>query len=124
VADGSERYRFLFRGCLLHAARCKAGGAIPRRQRDVDGQFQAGTRLSIVWGCFGCWLVWVAGWVLSPGRRFGKLDVFGDIRMRFPRLVLRVLSLSPCMAVDAHTTVPSLMCVVERQRADLSSYLT
>lgn len=35
--------------------------------------------------------------------------------MRLPRLVLRVLSPSPCMAVDTHT-VPSWMDAVERYR--------
>lgn len=35
--------------------------------------------------------------------------------MRLPRLVLRVFSPSPCMAVDTRT-VPSLMDAVERDR--------
>jgi hypothetical protein len=41
------------------------------------------------------------------------LDWFGGTRMGIPKLVLRVLSLSPCMAVDTDA-VPSLMGAAER----------
>ena len=43
------------------------------------------------------------------------VDVLGGTRMSIPRLVLRVLSPSPCMAVDTRI-VPSLMDAVERDR--------
>ena len=53
-SDGSERYDFLL--CCFVASR--KAGAISRGQfKSVDGQFQAGTRLSIVRGRFGGWLV-------------------------------------------------------------------
>lgn len=50
---------------------------------------------------------------------FRKMDVdffWVASRMRLPRLVLRVLSPSPCMAVDTTSTVPSLMDAAERDR--------